>query len=195
MYLNLFKPSIKLLFAGLLFIFSICSAWQNSIYAAMPEGSEFKTTNTKIHIRADKLVSQRESNYIHFIGNVSVDVDTTQINSSELKVFYEQVPASGTSMTNENIKKITASGNVKIYFDNRTAQCDQAIYKTETQILVLTGEKVEVRSEGNSITGNKITFNQKTGEIIVDGNKGQRVNAIIHRNEKNPETENGMNQP
>jgi len=182
---NFLKRSISLLFVSLLLSCPIGSGGPGAVYAVNSEGAEGGPTGTKLHIQADRLVSRQESNYIHFIGNVDVDADKTQIQSSELKVFYEQLPSSGTSMTSENIKKIVASGQVTINLDNRTATCDRAVYQTDRQVLVLTGETVEVTSEDNSITGNKITFNRKTGEIIVDGGTNQRVNAVIHGGKKN----------
>ena len=166
----------------------IGSAWLSWAYAGLPEATGTDGQNSNIHIWADKLVSQREVNYIHFMGNVRVDMNQTQIKASDLKVFYEQLPSSGDSVTNDNIKKIVASGNVTIDFDNRSAKCDEAVYRTDTQTLVLTGEAVEVKSGNNSITGNKITFNQATGQIIVDGTPGQRVNAIIHQVDEDVET-------
>lgn len=162
-------------------------------YAELPADADPGTESNRIQIRADKLVSQRDSNYIHFMGDVQVDMDQTKINSSDLKVFYEQMPSAGSSVTGSNINKIVASGNVTIDFDNRNAKCDQAVYQTETQTLTLTGEKVAVMSESNSITGDKITFNQKTGQITVDGTPEQRVNAIIHRVENKTAAENENN--
>lgn len=193
MRLRPLRQLIKLLFAGSLVASLIGPGFMITAYAELPADADHGTESNKIHIRADKLVSQRESNYIHFMGDVKVDVDQTKINSSELKVFYEQMPSAGSSVANNNINKIVASGNVTIDFDNRSAKCDQAVYQTETQTLILTGEKVAVMSENNSITGDKITFNQKTGQITVDGTPEQRVNAVIHRVENNTATENENN--
>ena len=183
-----FRRWIKLFFAAHLIAALIGPAWLLCAYAGVSEDAAPAGQTSNLHIRADKLVSQREVNYIHFMGNVRVDMDQTQIKASDLKVFYEQLPSAGASMTDDNIKKIVASGNVRINFDNRTAQCDQAVYRTDTQTLVLTGETVEVASGNNSITGSKITFNQATGQIIVDGTPDQRVNAIIHRSDQSLET-------
>ncbi len=141
--------------------------------------------DNKIYVRADKLVSQRKSNYILFTGNVDVEMGTTRIRSSELKVFYKQAPASDALASQRNIDKIVASRDVRIDMDKREAACEKAIYRADERILVLTGSKVVIRSENNSITGRQITFYQETGEIIVDGDGGQRVNAIIHQDDGN----------
>ncbi len=147
--------------------------------------------DNRLHVQADKLVSQSKSNYIHFEGNVVVTLETTRIESDELRVFYNQLSGGEGSVNRDNIEKIVASGHVQIDTENRSATCDQAVYRTETEILVLTGDLVEIKSENNFVTGKKITFNQKTGEIIIDGNTSQRVNAIIYQGRKNA----GQSQP
>lgn len=148
----------------------------------------------RLHVQADKLVSLRESNYIHFSGDVDVETDDTRIRSAELKVYFSRLPSGGAGMSGEDVEKIVASGNVRIDMDNRTATCEQAVYRTDTQILVLTGGLVKIKSEGNRISGGRITFHRRTGEIIVDGADGQRVNAIIQQSEQGllkPKTESG----
>lgn len=148
--------------------------------------------NNRIHIRADKLVSLRNSNYIQFTGDVDVALENTRIQSAALKVFFKQAPSGDAPATENNIEKIVANGNVRINMGNRKATSGKAVYQTDTQILVLTGKDVTISSENNSITGSQITFDQRSGEIIVDGDGGQRVNAVIHQNNGNilnPQTE------
>ncbi len=159
---------------------------------AATEQTDDPAAENKIHVRADKLVSQRNSNYILFTGNVDVEMGTTRIRSSELKVFYKQAPAADAPAAESNIDKIVARKDVRIDMENREATCEKAVYRADVRRLVLTGEAVVIRSENNSITGRKITFNQESGEIIVDGEGGQRVNAIIHQGDGNilePQTE------
>lgn len=178
----------KLMLVGLL----IACTGPNTPGLAATARAEDAAAENKIHIRADKLVSQRKSNYILFTGNVDVEMETTRIRSSELKVFYKQAPAADAPATEGNIDKIVASKDVRIDMDNRQATCEKAVYRADDRILVLTGNEVVIRSENNSITGRQITFNQETGEIIVDGEGGQRVNAIIHQGDGNilePQTE------
>jgi lipopolysaccharide export system protein LptA len=134
-----------------------------------------------LHVQSDKLVSLRESNYIHFIGNVRVSVDTTRIRSGELKVYYNRRGADNQAVSGESIEKIVAQEDVRIDMENRTATCQKAVYRPRDQILVLTGGLVRIKSEGNLISGSRIRFNRQTGEIIVDGDPEQRVNAIIRQ--------------
>ncbi|HMA84249.1 MAG TPA: LptA/OstA family protein [Desulfosalsimonadaceae bacterium] len=188
---KIFNPII---FQVFIFFIAICLASAAGLMPAYAETSPGKKTspgdNNKLHIRADRLVSQRESNYIQFMGNVEVDVANTKIASSKLRVFYAKRASAESSLTREDIKKVVASGGVRIIMEDRIAHCEQAVYHPRKQTLVLTGKSVEIKSENNVVTGSQITFNQKTGEIIVDGAPEQRVNAIIHRIEEDTETEN-----
>ena len=87
-----------------------------------------------------------------------------------------------------SVKEIIATGNVKIEFEDKTAQCEKAVYLTTSNSLILTGEESRLQSENSYITGNKITVFQDTGQIIVDGSNEKRVNAVFQPDEKNSKT-------
>ncbi|MDZ7830463.1 MAG: LptA/OstA family protein [Desulfobacterales bacterium] len=188
MRLKIFNPIVFKIFICLLTGWLISAAWLSVAYAETQSADETAPANNKLHIRADKLVSLRESNYIQFTGNVEVDMSDATIKSNKLRIFYEKGDADESAMAAENIEKVVAIENVRINMENRTAHCDKAVYHPEKQVLVLTGKTVEIKSENNVVSGSKITFNQKTGEIIVDGAPEQRVNAIIRQIEKRRQT-------
>ncbi|MFP4225335.1 MAG: lipopolysaccharide transport periplasmic protein LptA [Desulfobacterales bacterium] len=183
MRLKVFNPIVFKIFICLLTGWLISAA-----YADTQSADETAPANNKLHIRADKLVSLQESNYIQFTGNVEVDMPDATITSNKLRIFYEKGASGESAMAAENVEKVVAIEDVRINMDNRTAHCEKAVYHPEKQELVLTGKTVEIKSENNVVSGSKITFNQKTGEIIVDGAPEQRVNAIIHQIEKRRET-------
>ncbi|MFO7837955.1 MAG: LptA/OstA family protein [Desulfosalsimonadaceae bacterium] len=176
---NFRNNMIKALFAGLLILWPCIFYLQPAACAEPAAGQNSASQADKVHVRADKLVSLRESNYIHFIGNVDLEIENTRIQSDDLKAYYKQMPKEGRDMGGKNIEKIVATGNVRIDMEKRRATCEKAVYRTKTQRLVLTGESVKIKSEGNLISGGKVTFNRKTGEITVDGDTEQRVNAVI----------------
>ena len=84
----------------------------------------------------------------------------------------------------ESINKIVADGNVQIKFDNRVAVTQQAVYITETRVLVLSGADSKVISGNNSISGKKITVYRTDGRIQVEGDKEERVEAVLYPGEK-----------
>lgn len=138
-----------------------------------------ETVNKKLHITSDKLVSNQNELYITFIGHVIAIHGTTTLNSDRLKIFYSKDDDGKKTPDKESIKKIVATGNVTIEMEDGTAECDRAVYLTETKTITLTGKNTRIRKEKNYITGEKITIHQDTGQIIVDGNSDARVNAVF----------------
>jgi lipopolysaccharide export system protein LptA len=142
--------------------------------------------NEKLHITADKLISDHEAKYAEFIGNVMATQRDTVITADKLKIFFKRGmdnkknPLAG----DESIKKIVANGNVQIKFDNRVAVTQQAVYITETRVLVLSGADSKVISGNNSISGEKITVYRTDGRIQVESGKGERVEAVFYPGEK-----------
>jgi lipopolysaccharide export system protein LptA len=133
-----------------------------------------------LNVTSDKLLSDRNSQYILFSGNVVAVYGDKTITSDNLKVIYLNTPKDQTELNKGKIDKIIASGNVVIKFDNKTAYCDQAVYTQETQTIQLTGKDARIQSEDNYITGEKITVRQLTGQVTVDGSPEKRVNAVFN---------------
>jgi len=135
----------------------------------------------KIHITADRLIAEGNSNNAEFIGNVRAVQETTVITSARLKIFYEK-GSSGlkdNSKGEESIKEIIATGNVKILFDDKIAETEQAVYTAKNRILVLNGPNSKITSGSNTISGSKITFFRDDGRVNVEGSKNKRVEAFF----------------
>lgn len=140
----------------------------------------------KIHITADKLISDNNADYAEFIGNVRATQEDTVITADKLKIFFKKNPHNKKKPTvgEEAINKIVASGNVKIKFDNRVAVARQAVYNTETEVLVLSGNNSRIVSGKDSISGEKITLYRTTGRINVESGGEKRVEAVFYSGEK-----------
>jgi len=136
----------------------------------------------KIRIVADVLTSDSETRFAEFVGNVRATQGDTVITSDRLKIFYsEKLAESKTPSAGEGaIKRIVATGNVKISFDNRVATAQEAVYNTESKILVLSGSQSKITSGSDSITGEKITYNRSDGRITVESGRASRVEAVFH---------------
>ena len=145
-----------------------------------------RSETRKIHITADKLISDNEVDYAEFIGNVRATQEDTVITADRLKIFVKKNPENtgAPGIGTESINKIIASGNVKINFDNRLAVTRQAVYNTETGVLVLSGENSKIVSGGDSISGEKITLYRTTGRITVESSEEKRVEAVFYPGEK-----------
>ena len=136
-----------------------------------------------ILITADQLVSNNEEKYAEFIGNVKATQADFVITSDKLRIYYEGDlldREEKTAQDDEMLRKIVASGNVKIRSDQYNADTENAEYDTQTLTIVLTGENSRVYSGKNSIIGSKIILHRKDGRFKVLGDKKTRVAATIY---------------
>jgi lipopolysaccharide export system protein LptA len=144
-------------------------------------GSQVAESNNRIDIISDRLEVDNDSNYAEFIGNVKATQGTTIITADRLKVYYkggaEKIENEGPG--EESIEKIVSTGNVVIHFDDRIAKTDQAVYVTESRILILTGPKSTLTSGKNSVSGEKIILHRNDGKVHVESGKTQRVQATF----------------
>jgi lipopolysaccharide export system protein LptA len=145
-----------------------------------------RKNNEKIYITADKLISDNTAKYAEFIGNVRANQGESVITADRLKIFYKKHLAdkSKPDIGRESIHQIVATGNVAIKFDNRVAESQQAVYNTETSVLVLTGADSKIISGNDTISGEKITFYRADGRIAVEGGHKERVEAVFFGGEK-----------
>lgn len=173
-----------LIFFGMIAIISFSTVGVSQAIEPPNSAQDLK----ELQITADSLVASQKKQHVVFSGRVVAIYELTTITSDKLQVFYND-QADEEAFSKSSIKKIIASGNVHIELEGKTADCDQAVYLTNSNSLVLTGEETRLKSEKSFITGNKITIFQDTGQIIVDGNDDQRVNAVFQPNEKNSITD------
>lgn len=183
----IFKPSglffkIQAVCLALLITSSYCFAQNEAISNAVNAGE-------KIHITADRLVASQNNQRVVFSGNVKAIHGKVTISSDSLDVFYtDPKNTSDKKYNKDSIERIVASGNVTIEMEGKTATCDQAVYRTSTKAMTLTGENTRIQSGDNYITGNTVTIYQDTGQITVDGNDTKRVNAVFQPEDKSMTT-------
>jgi lipopolysaccharide export system protein LptA len=138
-----------------------------------------------IRITAERLVTDSKENSAEFSGHVKAIQGNTVITAQRLKIYYKTAdhdsqPVAGS----ESLKKIIASGDVEIKFDNRVAVTQEAVYITDDKRLVLTGPNSKITNGKDSVSGSKITFFRADGRIQVEGGEGNRVEAVIFPGEK-----------
>ncbi|MEW6260431.1 MAG: LptA/OstA family protein [Thermodesulfobacteriota bacterium] len=142
----------------------------------------------RIHITSDSLVTDNNANYAEFIGNVSATQGTTLITSDKLRIYY-QVSGTGKEKkitSQDAVKRIVATGNVTIRFDNKVAVTEQAEYITDTGMIILTGANSRVTSGSNYVAGDKITLYRFQDKVTVERSKEKRVEAVFYPSEKGP---------
>jgi len=136
---------------------------------------------SKIHITADRMVSNTRDRYAEFSGNVNAVQGDTTIRADALKIYYKEDAdlSSGGGTQEDLIRQIVATGDVQIRFEDKVAYGDQAVYTSGEGLLVLTGKKARIESEGNYINGEEIVLNRSTGQVSVTGGAGDRVEAVF----------------
>ena len=147
-----------------------------------------------ILITADQLISDNEEKFAEFIGNVKATQADFVITSDKLRIYYrgellkaeEKEDANKDNKEDANkdnaemLKKIVATGNVKINSTQYIAESDMVEYDTDTMMITLTGENSKVISGKNSLTGSKIILYRKDGRIKVFGSQKKRVEATFY---------------
>jgi len=142
--------------------------------------------NVPIEITADQLISNNQEKYAEFLGNVNASQGTFSISADKLRIYYEGdlINPENKSTGNELLKKIVASGHVRITSEQYTAETDQAEYDTQSMTIVLSGKNSTVTSGKNSISGSKIILYRKDGRVRVEGSESKRIKAIFYSTEK-----------
>lgn len=138
-------------------------------------------TADRIHITADKLISDTRANTAEFIGNVHATQKNTVITSDRLKIFYARDDG---EKQEQSLKKIIATGNVTIKMDDKVAVTEQAVYTASSETLILTGPNSKITSENNFVSGDKITLYRNEDRMIVDGSAKERVEAVLYTKDK-----------
>jgi len=142
--------------------------------------------NEPIQIVADQLISYNDDKYAEFVGNVKVTQGEFTITSDKLRIYYqgELLEDEKKGSDEEVLKKIIATGNVKISSEQYNAEADKAEYDTAEKTVILSGENSKVISGKNSISGSKITLNQKSGQVKVESSGAKRIKAEFFTKEK-----------
>jgi lipopolysaccharide transport protein LptA len=150
--------------------------------ATEPSDHRVNISSTKtIRITADKMIAEIDAAEVVFFGNVKAQQSGTVITANRLKIVYDSsvIRKKGNSPNSEAIRKIIASGSVKIINDNIVAEGDTAEYTKKTGVYILTGKPSRVSRNGDSISGSKVTLHRSDGTLTVEGGGEERVKAIF----------------
>jgi lipopolysaccharide export system protein LptA len=153
-----------------------------SLGAEPEKAAPQKQQEHEIEIVADRLISNNQEKYAEFQGNVVATQGDFKVTSDKLRIYYEgdMVKAGNQGSDEQSVKKIVATGNVKIDTEQYQAQSDMAEYDVPTQIVVLTGDNSTVVSGKNSLKGAKITMWRAEGRVEVDSSPQSRVKAVLY---------------
>jgi lipopolysaccharide export system protein LptA len=151
--------------------------------AALPKfatGAEDQGKGDPIRITSDKLLTDNAKRSARFSGNVKAIQGDTVITADHLTIFFKSGGSTSSNISNNNIDRLKAEGQVRIEFDNKVAVSNQAVYIVAERKLILSGPGSKVISGQDEISGSKITFFRDDGRVALEGDGQNRVNAIIH---------------
>lgn len=144
------------------------------IVSSMPTGSilaaDAALTDEKDVIQTVITSDQLEFDYKRsisiFTGNVVVDDPSLKLTSDRLVVMFDA--------TNQ-VRSLTASGNVHLISEDREGRCDRLVYLTLSGEIVMTGNAMITRG-GDSVSGDLIKIwrddermEVKPGRLTIHG--------------------------
>ena len=117
-------------------------------------------------ITSDQLEFDYKRSISIFTGNVVVDDPALHLTSDRLVVMFDS--------TNQ-VRSLTASGNVHLTSEDREGRCDRLVYLTISGEIVMTGNAVITRA-GDSVSGDLIKIwrddermEVKPGRLTIHG--------------------------
>ncbi len=201
-------PLKKFLLAGLAGLLSLSLAGNG---LAQPASKTGAPGDLPLNITADQLTVEQNQQVISFINNVIARYKDVILYADILKIFYQAQasPGPGADKTGarqpaaaappeaskgspasplgavgiEKVTRIEAQGKVRMVQGDRVATGDKAIFYTQDDKIVLTGNPQLWRGE-NSLKGREIVFFLKENRAVVEGDPKKRVEAIIYPSQK-----------
>ena len=138
-------------------------------------------SSAPIHIEADRMVSQEQSNSVVFIGNVDASQGKVTIRSDEMTVYYTQNDKAKPKSSSSQVKKLVCRGNVEITQDDWLGTGKRMDYFAKDRKVILTGDAKAWQGQ-NMVSGKTIIYylDDKRSIVKQDKTKPGRVTAVIH---------------
>jgi len=130
-------------------------------------------TAETITITADRMELDQKKNTVTYMGNVITVRGNLTVKSDTLTATYDPEM--------KRLTEVVAEGNLEVTQGNRVATATKAIFNSDDNSVVLTGDPV-IRQGNSQVSGSRIIFfiNEERG--VVEGGS-QRVKAVIFPDE------------
>jgi lipopolysaccharide export system protein LptA len=153
----------------------MCLALASAPAAAQTAGFGLGDSSQPVEIFADKGIEwhQDASAYVARGNARAVRADTT-VHAQTLTAYYRKGPASGESGSAQGggtqIYRVDADGAVRIVSPSGTAYGDKAVFDVDKGILVMTGSKLRLVTERETITArDTLEYWQQQGMAVARG--------------------------
>ena len=139
-----------------------------------------KGDTPSIVVKADSLEVDNKTKVVTFSGNVDAKRDDFTIYCRKMLLYYvDQQSGNSPKKMQFRIKKIMASGNVKILrTGGGMATAEEAVYYQDEEKVILTGDPI-VKQGNDSIEGARITLYLKENRSVVEGSENRKVKAVL----------------
>lgn len=169
-------------FCILIFIHFYCS-----IVMSQTDASDTSLTSPAgevklpIYIESDLMEAMDQSGIVIFTGHVKATRGDLTIYSKKLDVFYEKKKQDKEQKdkTKRTVKKIVATGNVRITQGERVGTGEQAIYDKLTEKITITGS-AQILEGPNRVSGERIIFFINEDRSVVEGTSKTKVKAVVY---------------
>lgn len=130
-----------------------------------------------INIESDLMEAMDKSGIVTFTGHVRATRGDFTIYSDKLEVFYEKRKQG--EETKKTVKKIIATGHVRITQGERIGIGEQAIYDKSAEKITITGS-AQVLEGPNRVSGERIIFFINEDRSVVEGGNRTKVEAVVY---------------
>ena len=133
-----------------------------------------------IQIESNNLEVREAESVAIFTGNVAVQQDKTVLKAGRMKVYYKTDGGSATTGS-ADIDRLEVDGTVYVRSETQEATAKKGVYDMESEMLVLSGDKVVLTEGANVIVGCKLTVNTKSGLAKLEPcrSTGGRVKMLL----------------
>jgi lipopolysaccharide export system protein LptA len=131
-----------------------------------------------IQIESDKLQVREADSMAIFSGNVSVVQGPTLLKAGKMTVYYVKDGKGSATTGSANIDRLEVDDKVFVKSDTQTATGDKGTFDMKSEILTLSGKEVVLTDGGNVLTGCELKVNMKSG-LAELGACGGRVKTLL----------------
>ncbi len=142
------------------------------------------TSNTPMHIEADRMISQEEENSVVFFGNVDARQGDITIHSEEMTVYYTQKGEQNGEKGSSQVKHLICKKGVEIVQEDWLGTGKEMEYFADERKVILSGEAKAWQGQ-NMISGKTITYylDDKRSVVEQDATQSSRVKAVLYPEE------------
>ena len=131
-------------------------------FIAMPAAAQVSFGGSEpIDVKAERAAYKGPKTVL--TGDVEVKQGTSQISSQRMDLYREKITQDNEAgFTYGNINRIVAEGKFKYATPENNVKGNRGVYERDKNIITVSGNVVFTQKNGNSATGDRLTYDLKT---------------------------------